>query len=88
MDVKLVEETCCREGCGILFWIAADYQARLVSSKRSFYCPNGHSMSYTGESDAWKIRRLEQEKAQILREKDAEIERVKKECAKKKRKKK
>ena len=62
MEVKTIQETCCREGCGIAFWIECDYQKRLVSTKRNFYCPNGHSMSYMGESDQQKINRLSSEK--------------------------
>lgn len=83
IDVKIVQETCCTEGCGIMFWIAEEYQQRLVSTKRSFYCPNGHSMSYQGESDKTKIIRLQNEKAQIIREKDLEIAHIKKSLTKK-----
>ncbi len=89
MEVKTVQETCCAQGCGILFWIEAEYQTRLVSTKRSFYCPNGHSMSYQGESDREKVIRLRNEKEQLLREKNQEIallEAALKKCAKKKRK--
>lgn len=77
--VNLVEETCCTEGCGITFWLGKDYHDRLVSTKRSFYCPNGHSMHYLGESDGAKIIRLKNEKAQMEREHASEIARIKRE---------
>ena len=83
MEVKLVEETCCSQGCGIMFWIGAEYRQRLVSTKQSFYCPNGHSMSYQGESDTAKIARLTREKQWLETEKNVEIARLKKELAKK-----
>ncbi len=72
-----------------MFWLALEYQQRLVSTKRSFYCPNGHSMSYQGESDKVKIIRLKNEKEHaemLVRQKDALIESLQKKCVKKKRK--
>lgn len=87
MEVKTIQETCCTQGCGIMFWIAQEYQERLISTKQTFYCPNGHSMSYTGESEQAKISRLIMEKNKILRETSIEIERIKKECNKKSKKK-
>lgn len=86
MEVKLIQETCCSEGCGIMFWLADEYRERLVSTKRSFYCPNGHSMSYQGESDKVKAIRLQAEKntlERIQREKDAEIDRLTKKLRRK-----
>jgi hypothetical protein len=84
MEIQIIQETCCHEECGIPFWLDIKYQARLVSTKRIFYCPNGHSQSYQGESDKAKIDRLIRERDQIRREKDIEIDRIKKECRKKK----
>lgn len=83
MNVGTIQETCASEGCGITFWIEKQYQERLVSTKRTFYCPNGHPMNYIGESDKVKIIRLQNEKAQILREKEFEIAEVKRKYTKK-----
>lgn len=44
--------------CGIVFWIPAAFKRRKVSDKTTFYCPSGHAMSYTGESDAVKLERM------------------------------
>lgn len=88
VEVKIIEETCCTDGCGIMFWIAEDFRNRLISTKRTFYCPNGHSMSYQGESDKQKIARLLIEKAQVIREKEIEIAAIKRKCARKPRTKK
>lgn len=86
MDVRLVQEVCCSEGCGILFYILAEHHERLVSTKRSFYCPNGHSQSYQGESDRVKAIRLQNEKATLERQKNAEIDQLKRDLKKKCRK--
>jgi hypothetical protein len=72
MEVTLVQETCC--ACGIAFWMESKFQQRLREEKRSFYCPNGHGQHYLGEADAAKARRLLQEKTELERNKDAEIE--------------
>ena len=48
--------------CGIPFWIDTDFDSRLRDDKRSFYCPKGHSQSYTGESLKHKIIKLEKNK--------------------------
>lgn len=69
MNIDIVQITCCDEVCGIPFWVDEKYQARLLSSKRDFYCPNGHVQAYQGESDKAKIARLVQEKGQLIREK-------------------
>jgi hypothetical protein len=54
VDVELVQETCC--SCHVCFWITKEHRARLISTKASFYCPSGHSQSYSGESDATKAK--------------------------------
>jgi hypothetical protein len=77
-NINIVQQTCCKEGCGIAFWIEENYHDSLLVTKRSFYCPNGHSQSYTGESDKAKIIRLQNEKAQMQREHALEIAKIKK----------
>lgn len=86
MEIKVIQETCCSEGCGIPFWIDAEHHDRLFSTKRTFYCPNGHPQSYRGESDATKAIRLQGEKNQLEREKNSEIQRLQGELRKKCRK--
>lgn len=56
--------------CGCNFMMPIEMGQQLRKSKVSFYCPSGHSQSYT-ESEADRLRRqLEQEKAsnKLLRE--------------------
>ena len=48
-------ETCCV--CGIPFFMPTYHYKRLVANKgESFYCPNGHSMSFTGPTEAQKLK--------------------------------
>ena len=49
-------ETCC--SCHVQFQITADHQGHLKQSHKSFYCPNGHSIYYPGET---KVKKLEKE---------------------------
>lgn len=36
--------------CGITFGISTEFRERRRDDHRSFYCPNGHSLSYSGKS--------------------------------------
>ena len=64
-------EECC--ACGIKFGIPLQIQKNLRESHKSFYCPNGHGQSYTGKSEAEKLRdelkRKEAEMAKVVEEK-------------------
>jgi len=41
-----------------MFWISSEHQRRLSRCKNIFYCPNGHSQVYLGESDKQKTEEL------------------------------
>ena len=58
MEVDIVQETCCE--CNISFWMTAVHQKHLIECKNDFFCPNGHSQHYSGETDAEKLKRTEQ----------------------------
>jgi hypothetical protein len=45
--------------CGVLFGIEQHHNDQLRESHKAFYCPNGHSMVYGGESNKTKAERLE-----------------------------
>lgn len=47
-------EECC--ACGLAFMIPTRMQKALINSHDSFYCPNGHSQSYMGKSNAEKLQ--------------------------------
>lgn len=61
--------------CGVIFAIPRELRSRLRNNKQTFYCPNGHSMSYT-EPEIERVRaQLEQAK------RDAEWQRQRAESA-------
>jgi len=54
---------CC--SCGIPFAVPSNYKMNLQRTQDSFYCPNGHSQSYSKSTETIlkeKIERLEKEK--------------------------
>jgi hypothetical protein len=68
-----VPETCCAKGCGIAFALERSHHERLLSSKERFYCPNGHGMSYTGPSDAQKLKNAKAREVALLDQLSASI---------------
>ena len=51
---KLVVEDCCN--CGVTFAMPLDLRDERLKWGDNFFCPNGHSMSYT-ETEVEKLRR-------------------------------
>ena len=48
-------ETCC--ACGIPFFMPTYHHKRLAANKgERFFCPNGHGMSFTGPTEAQKLK--------------------------------
>ncbi len=56
MEIDIREHTCAK--CNVTFWITGGHEERLRASHESFFCPNGHPLSYPGQSDEEKIREL------------------------------
>jgi hypothetical protein len=52
--LNLTTETC--SSCGTLFAMEETLQKERLADKRSFFCPNGHSLSYVGKSETEKLR--------------------------------
>jgi hypothetical protein len=61
----LVTETCIN--CGVLFAIPQDLKRGLRENHKNFYCPNGHSMFYPGESEAERFAREKRDLENKLR---------------------
>jgi hypothetical protein len=74
MEITTEQHTCPTHGCGLVFWVTEAFGARRRQDHLEFYCPNGHSIVYKGETDAQKLTR-------ITREKNVEIERLQKALA-------
>lgn len=71
MTLKLFEEQDCIE-CGVRFGVPEGYTARRLADRKSFCCPNGHSMAYV-ESTADKLRRERDQLVQRMAQKDDEL---------------
>lgn len=55
VETTMVTEQCCN--CGMLFAVTSDYQKRRRQDRARFFCPEGHGQSYSGETEAEKLRR-------------------------------
>jgi hypothetical protein len=47
---------CCHAGCGITFAIPRWFDKNRRDDHKSFYCPNGHSLSFHGASAEERLR--------------------------------
>jgi septal ring factor EnvC (AmiA/AmiB activator) len=52
----LYAQTCCN--CGVLFAIPELMDDQRRRDHQNFWCPNGHSQHYTGETDEQKLRKV------------------------------
>ena len=43
--------------CGVVFAVPSTLEGDLRNSHRSFFCPNGHSLSFKGETEAEKLKK-------------------------------
>ena len=53
--------TCCHQGCGLTFAVPETWETKRRKDHSWWYCPNGHTQHFTGESDAEKAKRLADE---------------------------
>lgn len=58
--------------CGCYFGVPAGFTEQRRKDKNTFYCPNGHPMSYT-ESELDRVRRERDRLAQRVAQRDDEI---------------
>lgn len=56
MEITIVEEVCCRNGCGVSFWMTHGMRERFKKSHESFYCPHGHGQWYPSKTDEEILR--------------------------------
>lgn len=63
--------TCPKSTCGVTFGVTRRYEEQRRDDHKSFHCPNGHTLSYSGPSPAEKRAR---ELASKLERAEAELE--------------
>ena len=62
ITTKLTTITCCT--CAITFAVPDEWEARRREDHKGFFCPNGHSLTFTGKTEAENLReQLDAEKA-------------------------
>lgn len=49
---------CCRAGCGVAFALNDDFIRDRKRDRKSWFCPNGHSQWFPGETASDKAQRL------------------------------
>lgn len=59
MEIETIQISC--YSCGVLFWIAKSHYKKLYKSHKTFYCPNGDSMYYPGDTCEAKLKRAERD---------------------------
>jgi len=70
MEVELARLTCSQ--CGVSYWITEKHESHLRRCHNSFWCPNGHSQYFPGETDAErKIAKIQSERDEISRSNSA-----------------
>ncbi len=92
--LEIVMEECIE--CGVKFGMTSTHHTWVRENKKTFYCPNGHSMSYSkGEADRLRdiiaekdrslayLRKLEAERNEAAKKK-MEEQKAKREAARKK----
>ena len=69
MNIRTQEIPC--NACGVLFWITGEFCDARKRDGKTFYCPNGHTLSYDGDYDRLRRERdrLKQENARLEEEK-------------------
>lgn len=60
----LTQLTCA--ACGVLFGLEAGHEQQLRKSHEMFYCPNGHSQWFAGETEVERRARVAEARAKSL----------------------
>ncbi len=53
-SIRMVTEECCE--CGTNFAMTQDLQSKFLRSRKSFFCPNGHSQHYIEKTVEQKLK--------------------------------
>lgn len=56
VEIDIVWHACPQQGCGALFAVPLQWNRRRMDDHTNFYCPNGHTMSYPGKTEAQILR--------------------------------
>lgn len=57
LHLGFVTETCCHQGCSVMWAFTTDYYNSVRESHAWWYCPNGHRQHYTADNTAEQLRK-------------------------------
>ena len=57
MSLSMVSIECCRPGCGMTFAVPEHWVKSRREDHANFYCPNGHTLHYSAETEAERLRK-------------------------------
>ena len=83
MEINLIEHEC--PTCHVLYWLTEAHDTRLVNTKVTYYCPNGHGAVYKGKSDKQKLEEVTEE-LRLLEIENTDLRKAKKAKLSKKKK--
>ncbi len=70
---SFVTHTCAMHGCGVSFAVEDGFDSRRREDHQSFYCPNGHSMSYQGKTELQKAEERAERLQRQVEAREADI---------------
>lgn len=73
LALRYIEVTCCNKSCLQPFALTTAFKSARVKDKRTFWCPNGHPQSFTGETAEDRLRKNVEVLQTRLGFRDAEI---------------
>lgn len=73
--IEIEEITCADRVCGVTFYVTNGFEKRRRSDHNKFFCPNGHSLSYPGETEETVLKGK-------VRDRDLRIEELQREVVK------
>lgn len=73
VQTTFVTHTCATHGCGVMFAIDDGFDDRRRADHRNFYCPNGHTLSYNGKTEAEKEKARADRLQKQVEQREADI---------------
>lgn len=73
VQTAYITHTCARQGCGVSFAVEDGFDDRRRNDHATFYCPNGHTLSYSGKTEAEKERARADRLQKQVEQREADI---------------
>lgn len=73
VQTAYITYTCAQRGCGVTFAVEDGFDDRRRNDHATFYCPNGHTLSYTGKTELEKERARADRLQKQVEQREADI---------------